>query len=40
MTDYLMSINHILSILLLNQEFWEKNIFFVVLITIKCIKLD
>jgi len=28
MTDYLMSINHILSILLLNQEFWEKKYFF------------
>jgi len=27
MIDYLMSINHMLSILLLNQEFWEK-IFF------------
>jgi hypothetical protein len=27
MMDYLMSINHMLSILLLNREFWEKIIF-------------
>jgi hypothetical protein len=27
MMDYLMSINHMLSILLLNREIWEKIIF-------------